>query len=928
MSHRTFIALCALILIIAAGLRLSALPSYPPGPHYDEAVYLQMTRSIAFGGARFFPIVEAYQGREVLWMYLNAPLLTLFGDGILTLRYASVFANLLTLALCIGLARAIFRGRRGRMIALAAGAAFALSFPQIWLARQAFRAVTLPLCQAAALWLLWRGLRAYMQGKTRAPAWMIAAGVAAGGAIYTYMASRLFPLWIGVGASAAAWWMIRARRATMVQMPSPRRVSIRARDAVRIGAGIAVFLGVMLLTMAPMIAYALEKPDIFFGRLAEVTRPDESVTLIESIALHARMFFIEGDPYVRYNVPQRPYFTLPEGVLLVIGLAVCLVRVCRRRIDPAARAGYLLALLSPLMILPSVISVGGLPPSHMRSLGMVPLIFIAFGVGAEWVWVQITARTRIERAARGFAAALTITLMIGALSVGTLYFDWARRADVYYETDADLAAAARWLADGADGDLTDTVIYLAARDKGHPTAMIEAIPPVRWIGTDTLFRAPPNSDGVYVFPRSAPPPDVWRAWLEPGRLPDLPLAPDGRTAFEAFRLSGTPPLPASSNGESPANPYLRYVGMDRASIPSGESGWITTYWMIEAPPPFADLTPLLEIVNDDGRIARGENYMTETDRWLAGEVLILRTPITVPPGLATETVTVRVAWIARATDTYIPYTGGGIWADAGTITLEARAWLPDLSTLDLAGRCDDCTFGDVRLLGWDALPTRRPGERARVVAYWRAEIDDPDPPVLAIQAPLTWESSDLAAAFARMARGEVRRVVWEAALSPEMAAGAYPLALIADGQRVEIGALTVQGIARVFDPPRVAVTLNAVFGGVIALYGYTLTTDADGLTATLVWRADQPIERDYTVFVHRLDAAGAIIDQRDSQPGRSAEAAPTSLWQPGEYVTDTYQFPHDDRAVALRIGLYMPDDGVRLLVSAADFALIPLPRDG
>ncbi|MDZ4764565.1 MAG: glycosyltransferase family 39 protein, partial [Chloroflexota bacterium] len=212
MSHRTFIALSALILLVAAALRLYDLPSYPPGPHYDEAVYLTMTRSIAFGGARFFPIVEAYQGREVLWMYLNAPLLSLFGDRVLTLRYASAFANLITLAACMGLARAMFPGKRGQLVALAAGAAFALSFPQVWLARQAFRAVTLPLCQALALWLLWRGLRA----DKRAWLWLTLAGFVAGSAIYTYMASRLFPLWLFIAAAAFVVWSWRAAKANRI----------------------------------------------------------------------------------------------------------------------------------------------------------------------------------------------------------------------------------------------------------------------------------------------------------------------------------------------------------------------------------------------------------------------------------------------------------------------------------------------------------------------------------------------------------------------------------------------------------------------------------------------------------------------------------------------------------------------------------------
>ncbi|MBE2268766.1 MAG: glucosyltransferase domain-containing protein, partial [Anaerolinea sp.] len=329
-----FILAATLILLTAAVLRLYALHDYPPGPHYDEAVYLIVSRNIAFGGARFFPMVEAYQGREVLYMYLNAPFLQYIHDDIFTLHMVSAFCNLLTIAASIALGRLMFRGKhRGWLIGLTVGALITLSFPQIWLARQAFRAVTLPMMQALALAFLWRGLTV----KPRDGLWLIAAGLLAGGAVYTYNSSRLFPLWLGIAGLALL-------------------IFDRARWRLRVRQG-AIFFGVLILTAAPMALYAVQRPDVFFGRLTEVTQADQSVTLLESIWLHVKMFFIDGDPYLRYNIPHRPYFTLPEGLLLVAGLIVAAIRLVRRG-NPLERAAYLLALLSPLMVIPSVISVG------------------------------------------------------------------------------------------------------------------------------------------------------------------------------------------------------------------------------------------------------------------------------------------------------------------------------------------------------------------------------------------------------------------------------------------------------------------------------------------------------------------------------------------------------------------------------------------
>ncbi len=258
-----------------------------------------------------------------------------------------------------------------------------------------------------------------------------------------------------------------------------------------------------------------------------------------------------------------------KGLLLLIGLLVAGKRLFARG-DPLERTAYALALLSPLMVIPSVISVGGLPPSHMRSLGMIPLIFVLVAVGFEWVYERIVRfldpipnpspnsgkgandhraplpefgeGRRAQRAGVGLVFILIATLLIGGVLVGQTYFAWAQRADVYYATDADLSAAAQWLV----ANHTDEMVYIAAQDKGHPTAMVEPLPPVTWLGTDLLFRAPEGQTGLYIFPRSAPPPESWRAWLAPGAIADLPLGPDGRTAFEAFRVSGDTPSQTSA----------------------------------------------------------------------------------------------------------------------------------------------------------------------------------------------------------------------------------------------------------------------------------------------------------------------------------------------------------------------------------------------
>lgn len=86
------------------------------------------------------------------------------------------------------------------------------------------------------------------------------------------------------------------------------------------------------------------------------------------------------------------------------------------------------------------------------------------------------------------------------------------------------------------------------------------------------------------------------------------------------------------------------------------------------------------------------------------------------------------------------------------------------------------------------------------------------------------------------------------------------------------------------------------------------------LRVSLVWIARAQPSADYTVFVHVLDDAGALLAQHDGPP--QAGARPTSLWRPGQSVVDVHEFvlPADSAAGAITLvaGMYLPATGARL----------------
>jgi hypothetical protein len=105
------------------------------------------------------------------------------------------------------------------------------------------------------------------------------------------------------------------------------------------------------------------------------------------------------------------------------------------------------------------------------------------------------------------------------------------------------------------------------------------------------------------------------------------------------------------------------------------------------------------------------------------------------------------------------------------------------------------------------------------------------------------------------------------------------------------------------------------------LQGYDLSATqlrpGDTLAVTLAWAASGPLGDDYTVFLHLVDEAGDVIAQGDGPPrgGRY----PTSAWAEGERFTDAHDIALPTHASPgtyhLRVGLYQPRDGYRLLLT-------------
>ncbi|MFQ3663487.1 MAG: hypothetical protein SNJ69_13970, partial [Chloroflexaceae bacterium] len=110
----------------------------------------------------------------------------------------------------------------------------------------------------------------------------------------------------------------------------------------------------------------------------------------------------------------------------------------------------------------------------------------------------------------------------------------------------------------------------------------------------------------------------------------------------------------------------------------------------------------------------------------------------------------------------------------------------------------------------------------------------------------------------------------------------------------------------------------------VALRGWRLDTPArpgQPLSVTLTWHSLEPIPRNWTVFVHLVDAAGAIVAKSDGVP--RAGTLPFPLWTPGDWMRDTHVLPLPVELppgrYRLRVGLFSPEhNGQRQHVWSAD----------
>ena len=713
----------AAILVVTAALRLPALDSIPQGWHYDEAVQGIFAREILQGARPIF--FAAFTGQEPLYMYIAAAIMAVAGDeGALTVRLASALIGLGTVAGVYLLARELW----GRNAAILSAAFMALSFWHTVGSRNGYRTISLPLLEVFALFLLVAALR-------RGAWWRyLLAGLVLGGTAYTYISARALPVAL---LGAGVWWLWARGR------PQPGQAR-----------GLALTLAAALAAAGPLLVHFLLRPDDFWGRMESVSflNPAQNEgraldTLLDGIGRTLAMFTIAGDPLWRFNLPQRPIFVGPVALLFYLGLARILWGLWRRE----ANASFA-AIVGVVMLGPMVLSAEAMPYTQ-RAVGIMPFVFVLPALGLLWTADRLrdVARALLDRwGGGGQAPALRVVsrsqgvrtlapafiaavLLIEGATTARDYFDeYVQSFPGQLDTDADLAAAARYLR--LNPPPPDSEVVVSSHDYQHPVfahLAPEVYPRLRWIDArySLVFEPTASHDSYYVLPWSALPDQRERFFPEESIVAreSFPNGVDrflvarlepAQVAHVAARLLDDPALQTLGVRLEDRVELIGY-GLSRQAAP-GEGLPLSLLWRVHGGPDRRRLVFYSHLLDPAGRSwGQGDADGYPAPQWRPGDLVLTRADIALQAAAGAGLYRVRVGLYDADSLARILVAGK---ADDGVDLGLVKVWPRDVPGLgDIPSRLNQEFEDGISLLGAGLREERTQDQLDLTVdLYWRA----------------------------------------------------------------------------------------------------------------------------------------------------------------------------------------------------------------
>ncbi|GAB4473401.1 MAG: hypothetical protein Kow00124_12330 [Anaerolineae bacterium] len=372
-----FFVIALILLLVSAFFRLWGLGTTPPGLLAEELSNAQIADRVRDGDLAVI-YDDVSPAREGLYYGLLAASTALTGRGVILWRLPSVWLAMLSLAMTAQLMRRLFDWH----VALLAMGLMGVSFWPVWMGRAVLHVTLVPLVTVVLAYIM---LRAFQAAEvTEGSLWFTLGGLVLGVAQYAHVTS---------------WTMIALFLAFVIYR------FLVDREGVRPHRGDIVYLfGLVAVLTLPLLIFILRNPGVREpvpladqpGLVAEM--PGRILSAVAGLALR-------GDPLPEHNLPGRPVLDPLSGLLMLIGIGVCLARW--RRPQYGLVLLWLITGLIPTAFLPR-------QPSFEYMAIILPVVFVLPALGLKAIFS--TLRRRVAAEHQGWFQAgfgLLVVLIVG-----------------------------------------------------------------------------------------------------------------------------------------------------------------------------------------------------------------------------------------------------------------------------------------------------------------------------------------------------------------------------------------------------------------------------------------------------------------------------------------------------------------------------------
>ncbi len=502
LSIRTELAIIIGIMIFAAFLRVWRVWDFPPGIYFDETNnWLDALDIIERDHFKLWSPLSS--GRPTLYVYLLSAFFKVFGASEMVLRSLPIAIGVITVGVFYLLARHVL----GQVPGLAAAFLLAVSRWQINFSRISWEASMMPLMVTLSLFFLFKAL------ETKRWYYFVATGAALGAGMYTYLAFRFVPVILVLLVGYIAWR----------QWPLIRQNMVRLTMAALVG-------GIVFL---PLGIFAFTHQDDFFHRATqvdvriEIEKAGDLGPVWTNVRAVGNMFNVHGGNNGRHNYDRRPMLDEVTAALLVIGAGASLAAWRNWR------KGFMLP-LALLLAIPSILTIMVENPSEIRTLGMVPLLFLMVGLAIKEVY---------EAAFHWFGKLWLLAPILAVLLAagGTInYLDYFEGHMKDREAFLDFESHLTYVADRVVEEAGDHQLIVSASHNNSKPMGLLAGDVLRTTYDPAVHIPAPASDQplLYILDLEDAQDISTLQLFYPDGEADLVLYPFGDPIYATFRLSG------------------------------------------------------------------------------------------------------------------------------------------------------------------------------------------------------------------------------------------------------------------------------------------------------------------------------------------------------------------------------------------------------